>query len=121
MPPQQNQDPVNAPPVNGMTSDDLAATLGFLTSISEFHMNQDQQSQDQQQNQQDTQTAPAAPPEAPNQPQDTSMGGDEDKARDDAMEKEIADIRAELEALKQEDTKENDTTGTTNQDTSTPS
>lgn len=107
---QAPQDP-NQPTIQ---DDSLAAALGFLTTISELHMGIGQEEQgptDMQSNGEQSQT----PPEAPTKPQEESSGQDEDKARDDAMEAEIADIRAELEMLKKDE--QNDTPGTTTEDT----
>lgn len=102
---------------SSMSMDDMAAMLGFITSIGQMqHQAQSPEAQPEAQQEPQQVTPQDTPPEAP--PQESP---DEDLKRDDAMEKEIADIRAELERLKAEDTKENDTTGTTNQDTSTAS
>lgn len=119
----QNQPP-QVPSQSTIPDDSLAAALGFITTLNQAHI-MSQQPQDGKTNSgqpkadQSKQSSPTPPTEAPKHPQDA--GPKEEKARDDAMQKEIEDIRAELEKLKQEDQTENDTTGTTTEDTSTAS
>lgn len=103
--------------------DDLAALLGIMTTFGEQHhiaMQPQQQAQtdtkpqDASSQLQQQQKPAQTHPEASKQPQETSKEQKAEDDRDAAMQKEIEDIRAELEKLKQE---ENDTTGTTTEDT----
>ena len=111
MPPTQNQasQGQNQPTIQ---DDQLAAALGFLTTISELHMgmgqpqdqqqNGSQQPTDQQNQPQQAQQQSQTPPEASKQPQEAPEQQKQEDQRDAAMEKEIADIRAELEKLQKE-------------------
>lgn len=100
-----------------MTTDDMAAMLGFITSIGQMqHQEQNPEAQTEEQGT-EQERPQETPPEPSKQPQDESPG--EDKARDEAMQKEIEDIRSELEKLQKDGTTENDTTGKTTEDTAT--
>lgn len=79
-------------PGHGLSHDDLAATLGYITTLSEHHMNIEQAMSQPQQGQQ--------PQEQ--QPSEVNSSGTQAQTKDESQDKEITDIRAELEKLQQE-------------------
>jgi len=100
--PQTQIDPTH------MSDDDMASALGYITTLSEgIHgLNQPQQDTSGQE------PVPATPNET--QPETAGQAG----TLDSRQEKEIAQIRQELEALKTE--VENGPTDQTSQNTATP-
>ena len=90
---------------SGLSTDDLAAILGLLTTVGQQHFSAQQDAmmpQDPPRQQSSQQTQPQQAPEAPKQPQEAPEQQKQEDQRDAAMEKEIADIRAELEKLQKE-------------------
>lgn len=81
-----------------MTDDDIAATLGLMTTIGEQGM------MPQEEEEEGTEEAP----EAPKQPQEESKSAGVDSEQD----KEIKAIREELESLKEEISNEQETENT---------
>jgi TolA-binding protein len=94
-------------PTDSLSDDDIAAALGFTTTLSEPLIPEDEMT-----------TAEGEAVETADESPETEMAADEELEEEepdpelDAMEDEIADIRAELEALKDETKNEQETENT---------
>jgi len=97
---QLEEGTVEAQSTDDMTDDDIAASLGFMTTLSEQMMNPGQED--------DLQEADPATDPMAMQEEKKKIEGDTDgtPAKDEAQDREIAEIRMQLEQLLAE---ENDT------------
>lgn len=110
MPDQNTQPPISTDPsiqalgqpgANGMSSDDLAAALGYITTLSEHMFHQGQNPVDELQGQ--------SQPQQKEPPKESAT----ETKKDTEQDKEIADIRAQLEKLIADEENEQEGTSTT--------
>lgn len=94
-----SNDALGQPGTNGMSSDDLASSLGYITTLSQhmFHGEPEQSQEDPK--------GASSESKSKKEPQDDTPPEDpkEEQKHDDEQDKEIEDIKTELEKLLQEE------------------
>lgn len=89
-----------ADPTSDMTDDDLAASLGYITTLSERMMTPPEEETDMQ----EAEPEPSAPEQEEEIEEEPEEEPEEDKEDvDDAQDKEIEDIKKQLEELLNEE------------------
>lgn len=94
-----SNDALGQPGANGMSSDDLASTLGFITTLSQHMFHGEPEKPQEAPKDTPSEPKPKEEPKDDTPPEDPK----EEQRHDDEQDKEIENIKTELEKLLQEE------------------